>query len=189
MLCETLKTRWTFLAFKGSAPWGVKPASQSLSHNVHHVTHTLTHNTLINKINLSLALHPPLQSSFPIIFLTCAACCDLHQTEVSMRSDDKLSTMYLPTYQVPRHGHHHPQQPPMLADSDLFLQMLKTWFVKSQSEKSEIMLTRWVSSDSVNADHVRCARAGVVDGGVPAENLYSLKSFVECCHTNNCNHT
>ena len=64
MLCETLKTRWTFLAFKGSAPWGgVKPASESLSHNVHHVTHTVTHITLINKINLSLALHPPLQSS------------------------------------------------------------------------------------------------------------------------------
>ena len=61
--------------------------------------------------------------------------------------------------------------------------------LKSYSENSEIMLTWWVSSDSVNADHIRCARAGVVDGVVPAENLYSLKSFVECCHTNNCNHT
>ena len=94
MLCETLKTRWTFLAFKGSAPWGVKPASESLSHNVHHVTHTLPHNTLINKINLSLALHPPLQSSFPIIFLTCAACCDLHQTEVSTQYEIRWKALY-----------------------------------------------------------------------------------------------
>ena len=128
MLCETLKTRWTFLAFKGSAPWGVKPASESLSHNVHHVTHTLTHNTLINKINLSLALHPPLQSSFPIIFLTCAACCDLHQTEVSMRSDDKIST-FCPLTKSP--------------DTDITILSNRRWSLLTNAENMICKVTIW----------------------------------------------